>query len=772
VTRGCAVRSGARVWCCVLVLGLAACSGWDAGVLAQRTGARTNLLLGKQPLQQDHVRRAAVLTDGRAARDGGEWKTRLSALLLDAYAFVLYDLGATTPVRALWLQGDHNDRYRVELSSDGRTFTTLWDAGPVREPGMQPRVAHGLHGQGRYLRVSALHGDGNFSLSEVQAFARDDSELPEPARSWAPPLGDRLRDQTLLFGLGLLGLLLVPARSPRWLSLLLAAGAALAIWQLARALYEAWPAEPRGVALIRGTVAFVAAAAVAREAFAPLRFPARRAVVLTVLGVCGLLGFAAFYNLGHPQFYSEQTGRWTFAHYLDLRQYYPTAKYFDELGYVGIYDADLAAYFEAHPERRSAASEIPVRDLDTLAVVSASDRSEPSAAIQRSFSPERWQAYARDAAWFRNAMGDAQYLDTLLDYGGNATPLWIALAHLLFESVSPSDATFSALGLLDLVLLVATFIAIGRTFGLRSSLVCLVLFGANDFVMYGTNWSGATLRHDWLAYLGLGACALRREHYRLGGALLALAGLIRAFPLLALLGLACPALWRLAGRLRARPRAAAVGSLFREERALWQAALGALLALVLAFAFSSLVLSPGAWLDWLSKVTRLDSDPHFASIALRNLIAGSDDQARLLRARWPLYASCLVLSVGAVALAARSRRPEQAALLGLFLLPVLSAPTSYYLHVIFLFALVVGEQHGQHSAATEARREALPSSTALVWLVLLLLCFAQYFVTLIDDLALHFYLATVLLFAALAAVLSVLLATDTSVRTWWNAPAE
>jgi hypothetical protein len=757
-----------RVRLLALALGwvlAAAFGGAGSRASAQPDGSPRNLLLGKSTLEQGGVRNAEVLTDGRASRDGGSWRTRLTALLFDASAFVTYDLGEAAVVRALWLQGDHNDRYRVELSSDGRTFTKLWDAGPVRDPGLQPRVAHGLRGKGRYLRIRPLSGDGNFSLSEVQAFAEDVSELPAPRSAWAPPLADRLRDHTLLFGLGLIGFLLVPARSRRWLLLLLAAGAAFASWQLARALYLTWPADPRALALIRATVAFVAAAAVAREAFAPRRWPACRPIVLTVLGTCGMLALAAFYNLAHPQFYNEQTGRWTFAHYLDLRQYYPTAKYIGELGYVGIYDADLAAYFESHPERRAAAAELPVRDLATLAVVRVADRSAEIAAIPQRFSPERWQAYARDAAWFRSAMGETQYFETLLDYGGNATPLWIALAHVLFDWVSPSDAAFSALGLLDLGLLLATFVAIACTFGPRSAFVSLVIFGANDFVMYGTNWSGATLRHDWLAYLGLGACALRREHWRLGGALLALAALIRAFPLLALAGLTIPVLWRLGERLSRKPRTGALAELVREERVVRQVALGALLAVGAALAVSSVVVGPGSWLEWLSKVTRLDSDPHFASVALRNLIAGSDDQARLLRARWPIYALMLALGVAAVALAARSRRPEQAALLGLFLVPVLFYPTTYYLHLVYLFALVVDEE----AASGSEPPRGLPRATALVWITLLLLCAAQYFATLVDDFTLHFYLSTVLLFTTLTVVLTILVAADPRVHAFWHA---
>ena len=53
-------------------------------------------------------------------------------------------------------------------------------------------------------------------------------------------------------------------------------------------------------------------------------------------------------------------------------------------------------------------------------------------------------------------------------------------------------------------------------------LLCMVVWGANDFVMLGSNWAGATLRHDWLAYLMFAVAALKLKRYTLGGVLLVL----------------------------------------------------------------------------------------------------------------------------------------------------------------------------------------------------------------------------------------------------------
>ncbi len=95
---------------------------------------------------------------------------------------------------------------------------------------------------------------------------------------------------------------------------------------------------------------------------------------------------------------------------------------------------------------------------------------------------------------------------------------------------------------------------------------------------------------------------------------------------------------------------------------------------------------------------------------------------------------------------ARDKRPEQAAVLGLMLLPIVFYPANYYLHVVCLFPLL----------ARVPGRMPTPTDAAL-WITLLGLCAAQYFTVLVRDLTLHFYLASALLLAALFTMLSLTL---------------
>ena len=93
-----------------------------------------------------------------------------------------------------------------------------------------------------------------------------------------------------------------------------------------------------------------------------------------------------------------------------------------------------------------------------------------------------------------------------------------------------SEGLLITTGLVDGLLLLLMAVALWRAFGLWPMLLAMTVFGANDLYMFGTNWTGATLRHDWLALLGFGAAALKREHWTVAGICLALSALIRVLP--------------------------------------------------------------------------------------------------------------------------------------------------------------------------------------------------------------------------------------------------
>lgn len=732
---------------CVLSVSSIACGSGTRWAGGHDSG---NLLQGLKPQSSRGVTCVSCLNDGVVSPDGGFWKSESAALLRTTGAFVQYDLGTAKPIVGSWLQGDNNDNYVIEVSEDGRTFRTLWTAGPVPRPGLQARVETRLRGKARYVRVTANGGDGSYSLTEVQLVSRLPKSLPIGVDVTAGiPKAVQVRSKILAFGVALIGLLVLAyRRAPRWWLALVALVPMLVAWDLFQALTDAWPQDQRQVSLVRGTIAVVAAVALLRELWAPPRFPAHRGVVIGVLGLCGIVGVLSFYNLGNPQFRDRALGDATYVHHLDLRQYYPTAKYFPEVGYRSMYVADVAAYLEDHPEENlEGLASRPLRNLEDLQMSSIGAEARHIRQAPRQFSPERWREYKADARYFREAMGDRAYFSTFYDMGGNATPVWIGLAHVMFNQIAASESAFSRTALLDVLLIAGAFAAIGFVFGPRTAFLCMVIFGANDFIMYDSNWGGATLRHDWMAYLAFAACALKKERWLLAGALLALTTGVRAFPALALVGLCFPATWWYIDYVRARRRLPSRKALWAAHRPLFLVAASAASFGAVLFIASSVMLGFDAWGDWYVKVSQLSADPHGNHISLRSLIAGWEtDQPLVLADRLPLFLLAVAFYVGLVFAACRNQSYEQSAILGLILTPVLFYPANYYIHLIWLLPLVMSE----HRRGTET-----PFDRAHTWVGVLLLglCAAQYFTVLEVDRGLHFYMATVLLFATITFLL-------------------
>ncbi|MEM7135674.1 MAG: discoidin domain-containing protein [Myxococcota bacterium] len=711
------------------------------------------ILAGLTPSRAARITDAEVITDGNVLAEGRPWDYAPSARFTSKSGSVQYDLGEPTPIGAAWVVADHNDSFELQVSNDGRLFETLWTIPETDGFGFRSRFNGSLDAEARYVRVRPKAGDDLYAISELRVYREPKAEPPVVPRMAGYVPARTLRSKTLLFGLALVAwLLLAVARSRWWWKL---ATAALPIYvgvELLNQLILDWPAGSREVSLVRGTVALVAAFAVGLDALVTRVRPSR-AVLCTVLGVCGITAFMAFYNLGHPQFYNQKKHDHTYAHYLDLRQYYTTAKYFDEIGYSGIYAADMAAYLEGKDEASVARlGAKPMRDLHTLRLSTVAAQEAAIAEAPSWFSPERWAEYKRDTGFFRETMGDHSYLVTLIDMGGNATPVWLSTAKLMFNVLEPSDEAFVMTGLLDPLLILIAFALIGYAFGWRTMFVCMVVFGANDFIMYGSNWGGATLRHDWMAYLAFGLCALKRERFMLGGALLAASAMIRAFPALALVGATVPVGWWLVEYWHREKRLPSIDTIATEQRGWLRIVGGAALGVLVLFGFSLIVLPADAWLVWIRKVGQLSSGTHANHISLRLLVSGWETAYRTLLERIPLFVASIVAMVALVVGGGRRATPVQGALLGLMLIPVIFYPANYYSHFVWLLPMLAVEQRGADPAVSR--------SGALVWITLLAMCGVQYFTVLTDDRGLHFWLASAVLFAAFSVVLLVWLARD------------
>lgn len=259
----------------------------------------------------------------------------------------------------------------------------------------------------------------------------------------------------------------------------------------------------------------------------------------TALIVAATLAALAYVNFGAFH------GR-TYVHYWEHFHYTLGAKYFPELGYDGLYAASLEAQSESHPEFPMPRD---VRDLRTNEVLRASapQISEHREEVRARFSDERWDRFVEDHGLFLDR-NTPNYLSLIRrDHGFNPPPSWTFVARLFAWGDIDDEGDLVKLAHLDLLLLIAMFVVVYRTWGARIGSLSLVLFGLGYAGRY--YWvGGAFLREDWLAATVIGICLLKRERFAGAGAAFAYATAVRIFPVLFLFGPGIVALRALARR--------------------------------------------------------------------------------------------------------------------------------------------------------------------------------------------------------------------------------
>ena len=712
-----------------------------------RGGPSHNLTAGKQPARSGDVVNPALLTDDRTATEGADWNAAAATALHGEGAFVEYDLGKVEPIDAAYIQADNNDEYVFTVSDDGQAFRPLWVAPPVPSPGLRGRSTEGLGARGRYVRMSPRGGDGVYSVAELQLWTGAAVQPAGPVSSEL--LAARVRADFVYLVLAFAVVLFATRGGlPRgrvaaaWLPPVAAALVLLG------ALAAAWPLGAREISAARASAAAIVLLAVLRGWDRIRRASPHRPTIVAAAATGAVLAFACFYNLGRPQFWHQGKQRPMFVHATDMRIYQPFAKYFDELRYDGVYLASALAF--AEDERGGSIEAIgatKIRDLRDFRLRTGFELKDDMLAVKRRFSPARWAEFKSDLGFFRAAMGPG-FITSLDDHGANAPPSWVWLARLAIGHVPASETTLTIAGLLDAVLLLAMAWAIARSFGLLPMLVAMTVFGATDLYQFGTNWGGSTLRHDWLALLGFAACALRKERWALGGALLGAGTMLRMIPAVALLGVAAPVVAWLVAEWARRQRPG-LRAILAEHRAAIRVGVAAAVTMAAIFLVTGVLYGFGAWREWWVRIRALNADLATNEVTLRMLIAGVDQTAvTLIRERWPLFALATVGGVAVLLRAAHRRSPADAMLLALPLAPILMNTVNYHVHFVFLLALL------------GARRNLLAVAAPL-----LVFCVAGYWADLDTDYARHFEVLTALLFATMGCVyLAVVTGADPEAR--------
>jgi hypothetical protein len=121
------------------------------------------------------------------------------------------------------------------------------------------------------------------------------------------------------------------------------------------------------------------------------------------------------------------------------------------------------------------------------------------------------------------------------DHGYNPPPVWTIAGHYLSEITPTTTLGMQALAAIDVGFILGMFAALWWAFGWRVSVVAAIFWGCQSSSPFF--WTGgAFLRQDWLFFLVLSTCLVRKRYFALGAASLVYAGLLRIFPGLVVVG--------------------------------------------------------------------------------------------------------------------------------------------------------------------------------------------------------------------------------------------
>ncbi len=596
------------------------------------------------------------LPEGAAYNTAGTWQ-------IPKDDYIEIDLLEARPIASIVLQGDHNDVYMLFGSHNKEEWEHLASIEKVVPRGLRSRLKNFSTPQNfRYLRIRPGDGDGLSGLSEIQI------------RDQIGELRSTLSEEQIAF-------------DSNWLQYFAADG-------LTQGRIDQLKEMLAVIGLVLAGMIFAFRAARGRP-------PRWLLFCLYLVGFCSIIGWWNFFRFHLPNH----------THVWDAYHYYVGSKYFPELGYSGIYACTLQADKEA--EVPTALQGRKIRDLATNKIISSANVDSES--CKQQFSPERWQLFTRDVAWFRMHMDPFRWGESQIDHGYNPTPAWTLAGYTLSNLYEANDRSIFWLSTIDAWMLLGMWLAVFLVFGPEAGSMAAIFWGTNFAARYW--WTGGSfLRSDWLVYLVLGLCALRSGRQVLGGALLALSSSLRVFPSLLFIPLLLNIVLRLVqGRGLSR----------RNKKFLFGATGAAVVLLILPMLLFG---RPDCWTEFLHNTEKHVSTPLTNNVGLKTVISySSETRAELTKESWEqdpfilwkeyrrqifdsrflIYLGIVISVVLAVTRLASREHLWVQACLGLTLIPFLTEMTCYYYGFFLCLALLV---------------ERLPSAGILCCLLAYLTC--------------------------------------------------
>jgi hypothetical protein len=241
------------------------------------------------------------------------------------------------------------------------------------------------------------------------------------------------------------------------------------------------------------------------------------------LAIMSIGAYFRYGDLGYVNFYH----RWEFFHY------FVGSKYDRELGYERLYKC--AAVAQADSGQINEVRARKLRDLSIDVLAPAQTALDDAADCRDRFTTERWDSFKEDVKFFRNQSGLQYWNDMQKDHGYNPPPVWTVLGHFWSSRHVADDGYIKFLACFDLAFWIGLFTAIWWAFGWRVFCVAAIFWGCQLPAEYF--WTGgAFMRHDWIFWLVLSGCLVRKQYFALGGAAFAYATLLRVFPGILLIG--------------------------------------------------------------------------------------------------------------------------------------------------------------------------------------------------------------------------------------------
>lgn len=222
----------------------------------------------------------------------------------------------------------------------------------------------------------------------------------------------------------------------------------------------------------------------------------------------------------------------------DLLHYYVNAKYFDELGYFRLLPALIVASDEAGPWCTGRAPIYLAQDEQDYQTRSIQHALAKREEIKSHFSTERWEQFTHDATYIQRKSKRLKcflWRQLLQDHGFNGTPSWVLAARPITQIVPVESIKYATL--VDLGLIIAMLGVVFWAFGGNAFAFCWIFIT----ISYSFRWPTITwvlLRYDWLTFMVMGICFIKKDKPFAAGAFFGWAALMRYFPALWLFGIA------------------------------------------------------------------------------------------------------------------------------------------------------------------------------------------------------------------------------------------